>query len=71
VVTCGDSGGVLEFVTDGDNGVVTAPEPAALAEALDRLWADRAGAASLGRRGFERLCAMNLSWTYVVQRLVE
>ena len=44
---------------------------AALAEALDRLWADRAAAANLGRRGFERLRAMNLSWSYVVERLLE
>jgi glycosyltransferase involved in cell wall biosynthesis len=71
VVTCRDSGGVLEFVTDGDNGVVTDPEPAALAEALDRLWTDRAGAARLGRRGFERLRAMNLTWSHVVHRLLD
>jgi glycosyltransferase involved in cell wall biosynthesis len=71
VVTCSDSGGVLEFVTHEENGVVTAPEPGALAEALDRVWADRAGAANLGRRGFERLRAMNLSWSYVIERLLE
>lgn len=71
VITCSDSGGVLEFVTDKENGIVAAPEPAALAEALDRLWADRADAASLGRRGFDRLRAMNLSWSHVVQRLLE
>src|SRR5262245_15307246 len=61
VVTCHDSGGVLEFVTHEENGIVTAPEPAALAHALDRLWTDRAVATTLGRRGYERLRAMNLS----------
>ena len=71
VITCSDSGGVLEFVTHEENGVVVPPEPAALAEAFDRLWTDRARAAMLGRRGFDRLRAMNLSWSHVVQRLLE
>ena len=38
VVTASDSGGPLEFVEDGASGFVAAPEPAALAEAIDRLW---------------------------------
>ena len=71
VVTCTDSGGVLEFVSDAENGIVTAPAPAALADAFDRVWTDRAHATALGRRGFDRLRAMNLSWPLVVQRLLE
>jgi glycosyltransferase involved in cell wall biosynthesis len=71
VITCSDSGGVLEFVTHDENGIIVPPEPAPLAEAFDRLWADRANAATLGRRGFDRLRAMNLSWSHVVQRLLE
>jgi glycosyltransferase involved in cell wall biosynthesis len=70
IVTCADSGGVLEFVTDAENGVVTSPDPEALAEGLDRLCADRAWAAQLGGGGRERLHAMNLSWAAVVQRLL-
>ena len=38
VVTASDSGGPLEFVEDGASGFVAAPEPAALADAIDRLW---------------------------------
>jgi glycosyltransferase involved in cell wall biosynthesis len=71
VVTCSDSGGVLEFVTDRENGVVAAPSPDALAEALDFMWTDRASAVQFGRRGFERLRAMSLSWSHVVQRLLD
>ncbi|TCO73753.1 glycosyltransferase family 4 protein [Chromatocurvus halotolerans] len=37
VLTCSDSGGVLELVRDGENGLVSAPEPAALAGAMRRL----------------------------------
>ena len=39
VVTSTDAGGPLEFVEDGVTGVVAAPEPRALAEAIDRLFA--------------------------------
>ncbi|MFM7718114.1 MAG: glycosyltransferase family 4 protein, partial [Actinomycetota bacterium] len=42
VVTTADAGGPLEFVEDGTTGLVTAPEPRAIAEAFDRLHADRA-----------------------------
>lgn len=71
IVTCTDSGGVLEFVTDGENGSVSAPAAEALADAFDRLWNDRAAAAALGRRGYDRLQAMNLSWPHVTQRLLD
>ena len=37
VLTCDDSGGVLELVRDGENGLVSSPEPAALADAMRRL----------------------------------
>jgi glycosyltransferase involved in cell wall biosynthesis len=71
IVTCRDSGGVLEFVTDGENGIVSDPSPEVLADALDQLWADRARAKRLGQAGFDRLNAMNLSWSHVVDRLLE
>jgi glycosyltransferase involved in cell wall biosynthesis len=70
VITCTDSGGVLEFVADGDNGLVVEPEAAALAHALDRLWSDRALAARLGARGLDRVQAMNLSWPRTIDRLL-
>ena len=41
VITCTDSGGPLEFIRDGVSGYVTAPEPAALAEAMAKLQEDR------------------------------
>ena len=51
VVTASDSGGPLEFVEDGASGFVAAPEPAALADAIDRLWRlSETAAARDGRR---------------------
>ena len=57
VITCADSGATLEFVADGESGLVVAPEPAALAGAIDRLRADPAEATRLGARGAQLLAA--------------
>jgi len=70
ILTTTDAGGVLELVTDGDNGLVSAPQPAALAAAMDRLYSDRALAASMGERAQARLDEINISWTHVLNRLL-
>jgi glycosyltransferase involved in cell wall biosynthesis len=70
VITCTDSGGPLEFVEHGRTGLVCAPEPAALAEAIDTLWADRTLARSLGAEGRLRYTELGLSWEHVVQCLL-
>jgi glycosyltransferase involved in cell wall biosynthesis len=69
VVTATDSGGPLEFVEDGVNGWVRAPAPAALADAVNALAADRARAASLGEAGYDR--ARTITWDGVIERLVD
>ncbi len=69
VVTASDSGGTLEFVEDGVNGVVCAPEADEVADALNRLVADRGLAASLGEAGYER--ARHISWDTVIEKLVD
>src|SRR5215213_4330321 len=68
VVTCSDSGGPNEFVVDGVNGFVCAPEPDALAAALNRLSADRALAARMGDAGYD--AARRITWDGVIERLV-
>src|SRR5690606_18058190 len=40
VITCTDSGGTLELIEDGRNGLLCAPDARALAAAMDRLYAD-------------------------------
>lgn len=69
VVTASDSGGTLEFVEDGVSGVICAPEADAVADALNRLVADRGLAASLGEAGYER--ARHITWDIVIEKLVE
>lgn len=69
VVTTTDAGGPLEFVESGVTGLVTDPEPDAIADAIERLAADRALAARLGSAGYER--ARTITWDAVVERLVD
>ena len=68
VITTLDSGGPAELVRDGHNGLVTAPEPAALASALARMVEDRAGAEAMGARARDDVRAF--TWDAVVRKLV-
>ena len=68
VITAADSGGTLEFVEDGVNGLVLAPDPDALAGAFADLAGRKARAASLGEAGFAR--ARTVTWEGVIEKLV-
>jgi len=70
VIVCSDSGGPLEFVRHEENGLIAAPEPAALAEALDRIFEDRSLAARWGMAGKDLYTEMKISWPSVVENLV-
>jgi glycosyltransferase involved in cell wall biosynthesis len=69
-VTVSDSGGVPEFVIDGVTGLITEPHPAAMAQAFDRLYADRALARRLGERAGEYVTKLGIGWDTVVERLL-
>jgi glycosyltransferase involved in cell wall biosynthesis len=68
VVTCADSGGPLEFLRDGENGLVTAPTPDALALAFSRLMDDPQAAERMGAAGRQTVEAM--TWPDAVRKLV-
>jgi glycosyltransferase involved in cell wall biosynthesis len=70
ILTTTDSGGVLELVTDGVNGFVRDPEPAALADAMDRLYLDRAMARRLGQGARDRVQELKINWDHVVERIL-
>jgi glycosyltransferase involved in cell wall biosynthesis len=69
VVTCTDSGGPLEFVVDGENGRVVAPDAALLGAAVADLLADSEKAKRFGERGFERV--REIRWDSAVKALLE
>lgn len=70
VITCTDSGGPLEFVIDGETGLVTAPTPEAVAEALVRIVDDPGRAAEMGRAGRARYLDLEIGWQPVVDQLL-
>ena len=71
VVTTTDAGGPLEFVTDGETGLVAEPEARSLADAFDRLYRDRDAAAQMGRAGNAMLRDVVPRWPDVVARLLD
>jgi len=54
VVTCDDSGGVLEVIDGGRFGHVSSPDPGALAHALAQALVDARSASTLSRQHVER-----------------
>ena len=69
IIAAADSGGVLEFVEDGENGYV-APRgsPEEFAEYIDRLYADRALCQRLGQAGRERV--RDITWERTIDQLL-
>lgn len=70
VLTTTDSGGVLELVKHGYNGLISEPEPKALAEAMDQLYTDRANTKKMGLNAAQRIIELNISWQHVLERLL-
>jgi glycosyltransferase involved in cell wall biosynthesis len=68
VITASDSGGVLELVVDGENGIVTAPEPVAQAEAISRLMSDAELCRKLGEGGAKTVS--KITWDAVLDELM-
>jgi glycosyltransferase involved in cell wall biosynthesis len=70
VITCTDAGGPLEFVQDGETGLIAEPTSESLAAAMDVLWQERTWAKSLGEAGLARYHRLQISWQHVVERLL-
>jgi len=70
VIVAGDSGGAAELVEHESTGLITEPDPQAIAECLDSVYADRGRARTMGERGLEKLKSMNISWEKVVEKLI-
>ena len=68
VLTTTDAGGPLEVVADGRTGLVTAPDPAALAQAAGRLREHPDEARALGAAG--KAVAERVSWDACIDRLL-
>lgn len=71
VITCIDSGGILDVVQDSTSGYVVAPIASSLASAMDRMMLNRSGAEDMGGRGFQNILELNISWDHVIRTLTE
>jgi glycosyltransferase involved in cell wall biosynthesis len=68
VLTTEDAGGPLEFVRNGETGLVVAPRPEALGVALRLAWPQTEALAAMGEAG--RKAAARLSWDEPIARLL-
>lgn len=68
VVTCRDSGGTLEFVTDRETGFVTGTAPEEIGAAVTKLLEDKPLARKLGDAGHERVSP--IGWSKVIDALL-
>lgn len=69
VLTVSDAGGVKEFVQDGVNGRIVAPQEAALAQALDEMLAEPARLVQMGAAAQQT--AAQVTWERTAQGLLE
>lgn len=70
VITFSDSGGPLEVIEDGFNGLVSEPTEVSLAAAMEKLSRNRRAARELGHNAFATIRRHNIDWNHVVERLV-
>lgn len=71
VLTTTDAGGVLEFVRDGENGLISTADVTALAANIRRLYDEADLAARLGQQGLQDYRVANISWDKVVAALLQ
>ncbi|HVG38626.1 MAG TPA: glycosyltransferase family 4 protein, partial [Pyrinomonadaceae bacterium] len=70
VIVSRDSGGPLEFVREGETGIVADPTLEALAAGMDELWGDREGARRMGEGGRRAYDELRITWPHVVSQLI-
>lgn len=71
VITCTDSGGALEFIRHGENGLVAEPAAASMAAAMDELWRDREHTQRMGETARNDYDTLNPNWDHIVEKLTE
>ncbi len=73
VITAHDSGGVLEFITDQENGIVVDPTTDAIGHGINGLLADRDRAAQMGLNGLRKIKELGVlesGWDKVIAGLL-
>lgn len=67
VITTFDSGGVLEFVSNEENGFVCNPSPSEIAEKIDLLYSSKKLCKKYGENGYA--ISKKINWDFVIKKL--
>lgn len=70
VLTTADSGGTIELIEDGNNGVVAPNDPELIGEAMDNLYRNKSLTRQMGQAGAQRVEQLDINWDHVVERLL-
>ena len=70
IITTTDSGGILKLAIHGTTGLVAAPKPSALADAMNRISTHPAQAASMGMAARSHWHGMGINWETTLERLL-
>ena len=70
VITCVDSGGILELVEDHKTGYVCQPTPQSLAHAMDELYMDKHCAKQMGIAAYEEIIRRDITWDATIEKLL-
>jgi glycosyltransferase involved in cell wall biosynthesis len=70
VITCNDSGGILEIIKNGESGWVTKPTPTSLSQVFDTVTAKPDIAAKLGRANKQNFESLGINWNNIVEKLL-
>lgn len=70
VIVHKDSGGPLEFVTDGENGYVLENDAQEVAKKIDNLYKNKELAKKMGENGYQSLLDKHMDWDYVIDTLL-
>jgi glycosyltransferase involved in cell wall biosynthesis len=70
LITCNDSGGVLEFA-DNENSFICENDPKLLALALDELYYNKSIAAKKGQLCYEKIISMEINWQKTITKLLK
>jgi len=68
VITTVGSGGVLEFVRDGENGYISNHDPVEIADKIDRLFENKKLCETMGQNGCDQV--KGISWDTVIEKLI-
>lgn len=70
IITATDSGGPLEFVVNGENGIVAEPSARELARAIDNIFASKSAPAQFGNASQKSLIEKDITWAHVIKELI-